>query len=111
MLPSDAKRVLDLKGQSYTLQKEADGSYAAGGAYTPGAVSEYTIQAHIAEYRADRLSGSLIQVGDRKAVIAADGLSITPEVGDRVVGEGVIQSVQTVREAGVPVIHIAQVRA
>ena len=64
-------------------------------------------------YREDRADGSLVELGDRKALMAADGLSKVPQTGDQIVGFGdtvTVIAVKTIEVAGVKVGYSMQVR-
>ena len=80
---------------------------------TPGGTTTHPCTLILSSYAARDRDGTVVQVGDLKAIVAADGLAIVPDGGDRLtVGDktyGVV-SVRTVQPGGVPLYHELQVR-
>lgn len=106
---------LQYAGSSMTLTRTTPGAYDnATGATGSASSTNYTIQAVMTNYRDALIDGTLILAGDRKALIAASGLAITPAVGDRIVnGSETSEIVKSSEIApnGTPVAYIAQVRS
>ena len=83
-------------------------------AYRPvTAYTDYAATAVVTEFRAQEIDGTLIQSGDRRYLVAAEGLTITPTVKDLIVdGTAILEtvSVQRVSPAGTPVIYKVHAR-
>ncbi len=54
----------------------------ATGTATPGTPTDAAVVAHLRTVRDDLVDGTRIRAGDRLAIIAAKGLTLTPQVGD-----------------------------
>ncbi len=80
---------------------------------TPGAVTEYSAMGVVADYGLKYISGTLIQKGDKKITLAVKGLSIIPELSDRVIINDVEYGIVTITEvnpAGTPLTYVLQAR-
>lgn len=82
------------------LTRDVPGSTAPP--YSPWSPGPPTIQTHncrglVDDYRADQRDGTLIQINDRKILILAPSLSVTPVPGDRITARGVVYTAITVQ--------------
>jgi hypothetical protein len=94
------------------------GSYSpATGAITGGSNADETVRAVFVSYNANDIDGTLVQRGDRKAIIAATyggaALTKTPQMDDELRGEGDavrVVSVQTIKSGSSILAYICQTR-
>jgi len=94
------------------------GSYdPATGTITGGSNSDESVRAIFLNYIARDIDGTLVQRGDRKAVIAAtyngSAISKTPQIDDELRGEGDavrIISVQTIKSGSSILAYVCQAR-
>jgi len=89
----------------------------ATGTVTGGSNSDETIRALFLNYNANDVDGTLVQRGDRKAVIAAtysgNALSKTPQINDELRGEADavrIVSIQTIKSGSSILAYVCQAR-
>ena len=89
----------------------------ATGTITGGSNSDETIRAIFLNYNANDVDGTLVQRGDRKAVIAAtyNGTAITktPQINDELRDEGDavrVVSVQTIKSGASILAYVCQAR-
>lgn len=111
-LQSTALRMIDRFGRSATLSRTAKGT---GPAHNPGAggTETHACRAVLQEYSAFERDGTMIKVGDRKALVAARGLGMEPQAGDKYSdadGTFTVISVQTVAPGSLRLIYTLQVR-
>ncbi len=70
--------------------------------------TDYTIQVVLTEFRADQIDGTLIQSGDRRYIVAAEGMTVTP-TPENLLADGSeileIVSIGRVSPGGTPVIY------
>ena len=74
---------------------------------------EYPCKAVVSNYHESVLDGTTIRQGDKKIIIAAQGLTIEPAVTDVIVCNSVaynIVAVTVVSPAGTPIIYVVQAR-
>lgn len=114
-LRSTAGRLLTSYGQSMTLTKRASGAYNPATGASTVTETTYTVRGAVFDYSggAYKLAPMLIQAGDRRALVAADGLSVAPEPADRLTIAGAIWSIVTVTPTdpgGTAVVYECQVR-
>jgi hypothetical protein len=107
-----ASRLITRFGRSASLRRP--GTSTQWSASTAPA-ADYPIVAVLANYTVRERDGTLIQQGDRKIIFAAQGLVITPAIGDTIdTGDGLgayeIVDVVPVEPGGVPIVFTAQVR-
>lgn len=112
-LRSTAARMIGDKGRAMTLHQQTPGTYdpATGAA----AVTEVDYDCFGAEfdYPALLIDGTSIQAGDKRVLLAADGLSVEPDVGDDITSGSTrrrIIAVKAIAPAGTVVIWQLQVR-
>lgn len=115
----DVVALLREHGYDLTFRRPANGgSYSpATGAVTGGSNSDETARVVFLNYTSRDIDGTLVQRGDRKAVMAATyngtTLSKTPQIDDELRGEGDavrIVSVQTIKSGSTVLAYICQAR-
>lgn len=84
-----ATRLIGTHGRAVTVQRETPGAPDGYGGFNPGTWTDYPATAATTLFDEDlaAIAGGLMEAGDLRLCVAADGLAITPEVGDRVVAE------------------------
>ncbi len=110
---SSASLVAEI-GVSVTFRRVPQTAYnPVTGSTTEGAAQDETVKVMFLDYREAEIDGQLIQRGDRRAVLAASGLTKEPDAGDFFVGEGDtvrVISVRRVEAAGSGLVYVCQVR-
>lgn len=109
-----AQRLLASFGQTVTLSREAAGSYdPVTGETTGGGEETQTCKAALLPYKDgdSLLESGMVQIGDRKLLIEAAGLSWPPDALTKLTDvNGQVWQVEKVRElapAGIPVLYTA----
>lgn len=100
-------------GESLTLISVTTGVYDPATSSVTETTTNHSITAAVVNYNANQIDGTLIQAGDRKVIVAASGLAVTPKQNDKVTGLGDtvrVISVRTFRESGSTVAYVLQVR-
>jgi hypothetical protein len=112
----DLYRLVSEHGQSLTLRKvTTDGAYdPATGSRSGEATTDYSILGYFYNY-ALGIAGNTDEIvrGSRKLLISAQGLAITPDDEDLVIGHGdtvKVLSVTTIFSAGIPICHLCTVQ-
>jgi len=87
-------RLLQKYGKSITYTSVADGVYDPASGTTSAASLTFTLKAMVEDYTFRSSGGSfdrgdLVRHDDKRATIAASGLTFTPKAGDRVTVDGV----------------------
>lgn len=100
-------------GRSMTLIQETE--VVGDDPFDPATPTEktFTVTGVLLDIKDRDFPDSLVVVGDRKAIIAASGLSVTPAVGDQLkVGDDTYKVIipKPLSPAGTAVIHTLQVR-
>jgi len=83
-----------------TLIRSVPGSTAPPySAHNPGSATTQTFgcRGFIDDYRADQRDGTIIQVNDRKVIVLAPSLSVTPAPQDKITARGTQYVVVSVR--------------
>jgi hypothetical protein len=110
-----AKRLLTKYGQWSTLTEQTPGSYDPATASVSVTATGHTVIAAAFDFAAKDIDGTLIQQGDKRVYIAAQGLAITPAPGmtwtDANANVFRVITAQPLNPAGTAVIHTLQVRA
>jgi hypothetical protein len=73
-----------------------------------------TVTGLLSDFKASQRDGVVIKTTDRRYLIAASGLTFTPEPGDQLTDSSKdleVVTVETIRAGDVDVIHYLQVRA
>lgn len=115
-LKEDIAAVLDDPdfGRDVTLTQVSPGIYSAttGGATTPTSLA-YVTRGLILGYRDHLVDGTLIKQGDRKGILKAKNLDVTPGVGDKLTVGAVTYTVMHVKPnelGGTEFVYILQLR-
>jgi len=113
-LQAGAEQLLIQFGRSMTLRKLAEGAYdpATGGAPAPTA-TDYTVIGVLLQYSDMYINGGTILKQDRRCIIAAKGMTVVPELGDRIIADGVTYAVLEVvvkEVSAVPATYVMQIR-
>lgn len=115
----DVVALLREHGYDLTFRRPSNGgSYnPATGAVSGGSNDDETARVVFLNYTSRDIDGTLVQRGDRKAVMAATyngaALSKTPQIDDELRGEGDavrIVSVQTIKSGSTVLAYICQAR-
>ena len=115
----DVVALLREHGYDLTFRRPSNGgSYnPATGAVSGGSNADETARVAFLNYTSRDIDGTLVQRGDRKAVMAATyngtALSKTPQIDDELRGEGDavrIVSVQTIKSGSTVLAYICQAR-
>lgn len=112
-LIDDVAFLVDDEGRAMTLRK------VAGGAYNPSLGTatvtpvDYAVKGFVLNYKDNLRDGTIIQAGDRKAVIKAKGLAVPPLPNDFIVidnREFAIVNARIIEQKGESVVYICQIR-
>ena len=96
-----------------TLSRDVPGSTAPPySQWNPGPPTTQThaCRGFVDDYRADQRDGTLIMQNDRKVVILAPSISVTPVPGDKVTARGQEYTVVTVQADPALATYLCQVR-
>jgi hypothetical protein len=106
--------ILD-KGQACTLGVVTQGTYDADAAASTPSTANTSIVAAIIDYPRKEIDGSLIRQGDKRAIVSAYGISVTPLPSHKFTdAAGVtytIMDVRSVAPGGTVVLWVMQIRA
>lgn len=112
-LSATAARMLGDRGQRMTLRKQTPGAYDPATGVATVASADHAVTGAVFDFPALLIDGTRIQVGDRKVLLAAQGLAVEPDVGDLLlVGSTLLHviAVKPLAPAGTPVIYTLQAR-
>ena len=113
-LQQNISGLLRMTGKTATFRRPGSTAYdPATGTNVGGTDDDEDAVIAMVNYDEDRPDGSLIERGDRKALMAAQGLSKVPQTGDQIVGFGdtvTVVAVKTIEIAGQRVAYSMQVR-
>lgn len=96
-----------------TLKKTAQGSYSTATLASTGTSTDYAAKAVLWEYELREIDGSVIRRGDKRYIVFADGLSVSPAPRDRLTDGSEtyeVIAVDTVPAGDNTAIYIAQAR-
>ena len=101
-------------GETLTLRKvTTDGTYdAATGTLSGSATTDYSFTGYFYNLAEGTFDLNKTRKGSRVCVVAAKGLSVTPDDEDQILGYGDpvnIQTVRTIRSKGQPVCYLCEV--
>ena len=107
-----ARRLIAERGKPITLRRLEPASYSTATGQITATVTDHAVRAVIEEYGAHQIQG-LVRQGDRKVLMAADGLALTPRPGDQIVLDG--ETFTAVRVEGIfagalPAVYTLQIR-
>ena len=113
-ISSEVLSVLSVYGRGMTLGVVDEGEYSDDDAtVSGGGVTPYDFTGLMMTYDDRDIDGTRIRADDRRCIIAASGLAVTPDIGDRVTAGPntyVIVYVRTYELSGVNLCYVAQVR-
>lgn len=114
-LRNAATSVLRDLGKNGTISKTTTGTYdQTTGITSAGTTTAYSIRVALTAYANKDIDGTVILAKDRKAIISASNLLVTPAVGDKIIVSLVqytIIEVMTIDAGGIALVYIAQVRS
>lgn len=105
--------LLDDLGRSLTIRKKTTGAYDPATSSATLSNTDVSAFGCLLNYGDKERDGSMIQAGDRKAVIKAKDIASAPEINDFIVYESKeykIVNVRQIEESGVDIAYICQVR-
>lgn len=112
-IAATALRLIANFGQAITITSRAQGAYTASTSSYAVTETTQTTRGVIDQYKSREIDGTLIQVGDSKLIIAAQGLT-APTINDTVTladsSKLTIKNIDPISPAGTPIIYICQVR-
>ncbi|NBX02616.1 MAG: hypothetical protein EBR02_00845 [Alphaproteobacteria bacterium] len=108
-----ARDSIETYGAAVTLRKPGTETYdtTTGNLIQPN--TEYNVRGLIEDYSEFHVSQGLVKAGDRRIILAAGSLSVTPAPGDTILFAGqsfLIIGVHSEYAADTPIIHTLQVR-
>lgn len=112
-LQGKASRLLTERGRSMVLRRRVSGAYDPATGSAPVTVSDSACAGATFPFPALLIDGTRIQVGDLKVLLAVQGLTFEPAIGDELLIGGAahqIKSVQPIGPDGTVVIYRLQVR-
>lgn len=108
-----ARDSVETYGAAMTLRKPGSDTYdPATGNLTTGS-TDYAVRGLIESYSEFHITQGLVKAGDRRIIIAAGSLSITPQQGDTLILGGqnlLIINVKSDYAGDTPILHTLQVR-
>lgn len=110
---NDASELLTEFGRALTLTKRTSGTYNPNTGTAAVTSTTYGVIGAIFDFPARAIDGTIIQQGDKKAIIAARGLAAVPDITDTLTVGGVAHSIVNVKAlepAGTTVIYTLQIR-
>lgn len=112
---TDVLAALGSYGQALTLRKVNEGTYdPTTGGTTGASTSDTACTGMMQAYKNRDIDGERIKANDRRCIIAASGLAVAPETGDRIVTAAAavytVIAFQTVELNGSPIYYAGQVR-
>jgi len=114
VLSSAIKFLLADMGQPLQIEQGLTApTYSPAAGLTEPTIVTYEAIGCVVDYASKDKDGTSILQSDRKALIAAKGLAITPKVSNKIVFEDLkyrIIAVHTIREGSDIVAHVCQVR-
>ena len=110
---NDADELLREFGQALTLTKKTSGAYDPATGAAAVTSTTYGVIGAVFDFPARAIDGTIIQQGDKKAIIAARSLSVVPDITDSLTVKGIahqIVNVKALEPAGTTVIYTLQIR-
>ena len=118
-LAATAQRLVNQFGGPVTLRRPDAGTYdPVTGEGTAGAPTDYPLKGLLLDYKSigsgmKYAEGTEIRADDKRLLLAAEGLAITPEPTDRAIVGAVsyqVVNIKKINPAGTPVLYELQVR-
>lgn len=108
-----AKDSIETYGAAMTLRKPGSDTYDPATGNLTTASADYAVNALIESYSEFHVAKGLVKAGDRRIIIAAASLSVTPQQGDTLILGGqslLIVNVKSEYAGSTPILHTLQVR-
>lgn len=108
-----ARDSIETYGAAVTFRKPGSETYDTTNGNLTQPTTDYDIRALIESYSEFHIAQGLVKAGDRRIIIAAGSLSVTPAPGDFVIHAGqtyLVIAVHSEYAADTPIIHTLQVR-
>ena len=97
-------------GADWTLTRPVTSAYdPATGTMTPDTPQTFAVRGVFINYMDSNVDGTVIQMGDRRFLLRAEGAPTTPEIGDQIDGLQVVD-VRTVAPNGTSIAFSCQMR-
>ena len=112
-LSRTASKMLGDKGRAMVLRKRTAGAYDPATGVAAITTEDHNVIGAEFDFPALLIDGTTIQRGDKKIILAADGMTVEPDVDDVVLVATVprnVVSVKAINPAGTVVVYILQVR-
>lgn len=113
MLSQAVENILQSRGSDLTLTRDSrdDPIYdpSTGKMVAPDP-DTYTIRGVFISYNDRNRGGTVIQTGDRRLLVSAEGSETVPQIGDRVAGMTILPGIRTYAPNGVAVGWACQTR-
>lgn len=111
-LNRDVTRLIATHGYTLTLKRvKVGGAYnTTTGVVEGGATSTGTIRGVFINYLEQDVDGTNVLADDRKLLVQADGLTLTPETGDFVDEEVRIERVRKIQSGDTVIAYVCQTR-
>ncbi len=112
-LIDDIAFLIDDEGRNMTLRKKAAGAYSPSTSSATVTTTDYPVKGFVLDYKDHLRDGTIIQAGDRKAVIKAKSLVTRPLANDFIVidnREFAIVEPRTIEQKGESIVYICQIR-
>lgn len=93
-----SKQLVSKFGTAVTLVQRGKPSYDVESGMATESSTSYTVSAVVSDYSAREITG-LVQVGDRRLVVASSALSFELTTSDQVVFEGVTHNIVSINAA------------
>lgn len=113
-LRATADRLLQGKGKDMTLRKRTPGTYSETTGTVTVTTADHAVTAAEFDYPRLFIDGTMILQGDRKVVMSAEGVTVSPEPDDQVISGDTTKKVVTAKPiapGGIVVAWILQVRS
>lgn len=108
-----AKDSIETYGAAMTLRKPGSDSYDPTTGDLAGSSTDYDVRGLVESYSESLVARGLVKAGDRRIILAAASLSITPEEGDFLIFGGqtlLIVAVKSDYAGDSPILHTLQAR-
>lgn len=93
-----SKQLISQFGTAITIVKRGEPSYNVETGMATESSTSYTVTAVVSDYSAREITG-LVQVGDRRLVVASSALSFELTTSDQVIFEGITHNIVSINAA------------
>lgn len=107
-----ARRLIAERGKPMTLRRLEPATYSAATGTVTATQTDHAIAAVVEDYGGHQIQG-LVRQGDRRVLLAADGLAIVPRPGDQIVLDGEVFTAVRVEgtfSGALPALYALQIR-